>query len=349
MDLFVPVCDQTGLPLMPTRPARARRWVRQGKATPFWKQGVWCVRLNQEPSARLIQPIAVGIDPGSKKEALVVKSAAHTYLNLQADAVTWVKDAVKTRRTMRRARRFRKTPCRQPRANRLLNRKWMPPSTKARWQWKLRLCQWLVRRYPMLQFMVEDIKAVTKGKQRWDRSFSPLEVGKRWFYHELGTLAPVQTRQGWETKQLRDTLGLKKSTQKLAETFSAHCVDAWVLAHAAVGGPLVPEQTRLLCVTPLQWHRRQLHRLQPERGGKRKLYGSTRSLGLTRGTVVQHPKYGRAFVGGTLDGRVSLHHLKTGKRLCQNAKPAKCRVRSILKWRARLLPVPFTGRVSAAQ
>src|ERR1051326_2410610 len=69
--MFVPVCAQHGVPLMPTTPAWARRWVKQGKATPFWKQGVWCVRLNQEPSARLIQPIAVGIDPGSKKEALV--------------------------------------------------------------------------------------------------------------------------------------------------------------------------------------------------------------------------------------------------------------------------------------
>ena len=192
----------------------------------------------------------------------------------------------------------------------------------------------------MTSFMVEDIKASTKGKPRWDRSFSPLEVGKQWFYHELGTLAPVQTRQGWETKHLRDTLGLQKSKQKLAETFSAHCVDAWVLAYTVVGGPPVPEHTRLLCLTPLQWHRRQLQRLQPERGGKRKPYGSTRSLGLTRGTLVKHPKYGRAFVGGTLDARVSLHHLQTGKRLCQNAKPAECRVRSLLKWRARLLPVP---------
>ena len=112
--MFVSVCDQQGVPLMPTCPARARRWVKQGKATPFWKQGVWCVRLNQEPSTRITQPIAVGVDPGSKKEALVVKSAAHTYLNIQADAVTWVKDVVETRRTMRRARRFRKTPCRNP-------------------------------------------------------------------------------------------------------------------------------------------------------------------------------------------------------------------------------------------
>lgn len=338
--MFVPVVDTDQQPLMPTTPARARRWMKTGKATPFWKGGIWCVRLNQEPSARVKEPIAVGIDPGSKKEALVVKSAAHTYLNIQADAVTWVKDAVAIRSQMRCARRFRKTPYRQPRANRLCHTKKLPPSTKARWQWKLRLCRWLYRLFPITDFMVEDIKAATKGRRRWDRSFSPLEVGKQWFYQELGKLAPVQTRQGWETKQLRDALGLKKSKQKLAETFNAHCVDAWVLAHAVVGGAGMPEHRCLLCVTPLQWHRRQLYRFQPEVGGKRKSYGGTRSLGFTRGTLVKHPKYGRAYVGGTLQGRLSLHALTDGKRLCQNAKEELCRKQTILRWRARLLPIP---------
>src|SRR5215469_206873 len=66
--MFVPVVERNQQPLMPTTPARARRWVKTGKATPFWKGGVWCVRLNQEPSALKTQPIVVGIDPGSKKE-----------------------------------------------------------------------------------------------------------------------------------------------------------------------------------------------------------------------------------------------------------------------------------------
>jgi hypothetical protein len=336
--MFVPVVDHYQQPLMPTTSARARRWIKSGKATPFWKGGVFCVRLNQEPSARHMQPIVVGIDPGSKKEALVVKSTAHAYLNLQADAVTWVKEAVTTRHQMRRARRFRKTLCRPPRCNRA--RGSLPPSTKARWQWKLRLCRWLCRLFPITGFMVEDIKAATKGQRRWDGHFSPLEVGKHWFYRELTALAPVQTHQGWETKQLRDTLGLSKCRNKLAETFSAHCVDAWVLAWALVRGPTQPDNTRLQCLTPLRWHRRQLHRLQPDRGGSRLPYGSTRSLGFTRGTLVHHPKYGLAYVGGTLQGRLSLHALSDGKRLCQNARPTDCRPRVIVRWRARLLPTP---------
>ena len=95
---------------------------------------------------------------------VLVKTQAHTYLNIQADAVTWVRDAVATRRSMRRGRRFRKTPCRQPRLNRA--RGGLPPSTKARWQWKLRLSRWLFGLYPITTFIVEDIKAQTKGKRR---------------------------------------------------------------------------------------------------------------------------------------------------------------------------------------
>lgn len=239
---------------------------------------------------------------------------------------------------MRRARRFRKTPCRPPRFNRA--RGGLPPSTKARWKWKLRLCRWLCRLFPITSFIVEDIRAVTTGKRRWDQSFSPLEAGKAWFYQELGRLASVQTRQGWETKQLRDRLRLTKSRKKLAAVWSAHCVDGWVLAHAVVGGASAPDNQRLLCLTPLRLHRRQLHRLQPQRGGGRPPYGGTRSLGFTRGTLVRHPGYGLCYVGGTLHGHLSLHRLSDGHRLTQNATPTDCRRRVVLRWRARLLPIP---------
>jgi hypothetical protein len=187
--MYVPVVDKEQKPLMPTTPCRAATWIKSGKATPFWKRGIFCVRLNVEPSARKTQEVAVGVDPGSKKEAFTVKSEVHTYLNIQTDAVTWVKDAIKTRREMRRARRFRKTPCRQPRSNRLCNSKRLAPSTKARWQWKLRILNWLKKMYPIACVVVEDIKAIAKkGKRRWNASFSPLEVGKQWFYNQVREL-----------------------------------------------------------------------------------------------------------------------------------------------------------------
>jgi len=336
---FVPVVDQAQRPLMATTPARARRWIKSGKATTFWKGGLFCVRLNVEPSAREMQPLAVGIDPGSKKEGLVVASAAHTYLNIQADARTGVKQAVKQKSQMRRTRRGRKTPCRQPRQNRKHAKKKIPPSTKARWQWKLRLATWLCQLFPVSVFVVEDIKAPTRGKKRWDQSFSPLEVGKAWFYEELGKLAPVQTKRGYQTKELREQLGLKKTGKKLAEVWEAHCVDAWTLAYSAVGGHKVPDNTRLVCLAPLVWHRRQLHRLEPEKGGRRKPYGGTLSLGVKRGTLVTHPTYGKTYVGGMMDGKLSLHDPQTGRRLTQTAKVDACKPIKLLRWKTRLLPL----------
>jgi hypothetical protein len=321
---------------MPTTPSRARRWIRDGKATPFYNKGIFCVRLNVE-TGKAVQEIACGIDPGSKKEGFTVKSAAHTFLNIQADAVTWVRDAVEARQNMRRARRFRNTPCRKQRENRA--RGGLPPSTKARWQWKLRLATWLQMVYPISCFVVEDIKAKTKGQRRWDRSFSPLEVGKQWFYGELSGLGKVELKQGWETAELRLHAGLKKTKKKMDAVFDAHCVDSWVLANWFVGGHIKPDNESLLLVTPLQFHRRQLHALQPASGGARRSYGGTRSLGLKRGSVVMHPKYGRTYVGGTSNGRISLHSVETGKRLAQNVNVFDCRFVTYSTWRTAL-PLP---------
>ena len=317
--------------MMPTTPGRARRWVRRGEATPFFRRGIFCVRLNREPSARVKQEIAVGIDPGSKKEGFTVKSDAHTFLNIQADAVTWVKDAVEVRRNMRRARRFRKTPCRENRMNR--SRGCLPPSTKARWQWKLRIVAQLMKAFPITDLVVEDIKARSTGKRRWDRNFSPLEVGKTWFYEELARFGNVHLKQGWETAEMRTAAGLKKSKSKMSEVFEAHCVDSWVLANWYVGGHITPDNVGMLCISPIRLHRRQLHVLRPTAGGIRKLYGSTRSLGFKRGSLVVHPKWGVVYVGGTRRDRVSLHSLNDGQRCCVNAKPIDVRFRTYNMWK----------------
>jgi len=336
--MFVPVVDRNRKPLMPTTPARARRWIKSGEATPFWDRGIFGVRLNRDPSGCQVQDIAVGIDPGSKKEGLTVKSASHTYLNIQADAVTHVKEAKADQSASRRSRRYRQTPCRQPRSNRA--RGGLPPSTKARWQWKLRLLNWLRRLFPISQVVVEDIKAQTQGKPRWDTAFSPLEVGKQWFYDEVRKLVSLDTFEGYQTKQMRDALGLKKTKKKMADLFEAHCVDSWVLANAIVGGHDQPDSIRLLCVSPLKLHRRELHRRQPGIGGVRSPYGGTRSLGFKRGSIVRHSKHGLAYVGGTSEGRISLHQMVDGKRLCQNAKPSDVQFLAYSTWRTRLLPTP---------
>ncbi len=134
----------------------------------------------------------------------------------------------------------------------------------------------------------------------------------------------LHLRAGFETKLMRDVLGVKKTGQKLAEKFSAHCVDAWVLARDIVGGCEKPDNERLWCVAPIHPHRRQLHRMQPEKGGERRRYGSTRSLGHRRGSLVRHAKHGICIVGGFLKDLISLHDRSNYKRITQNAKPEAC-------------------------
>jgi hypothetical protein len=334
MQKFVPVFDSNNRPLMPTKPQRADRWVKSGKATPFWKKGVWCIRLNIEPSSRHLQPICIGVDPGSKREAFTVKSQAHTYFNIQSHAVDWVKDAEEVSTNMRRARRFRKTPCRSPKKN-YDRGEFLPPSTKARWQAKLRLIKFLAQLFPVSRIAVEDVKARTwKGARRWNTSFSPLEVGKLWFYSECRRLATLELFDGFEhTYQTRQELGLKKLKNKLSTDFHAHCVDSWVLAYLVAGGEPKPENQTVMEFIPLRFHRRQLHRLEHAKGHIRSPYGGTLSMGFKRGGIAKYPKYGTVYIGGSSKGRVSLHSLETGKRLCQNAKPEDIKFLSYNSWR----------------
>ena len=57
-------------------------------------------------------------------------------------------------------------------------------------------------------------------------------LGSQNFYTEIQKRWNLLTLQGWETKEIRDRLGLKKSSDKKSETFAAHC-GSWCLA---VGG-----------------------------------------------------------------------------------------------------------------
>ncbi len=333
--MFVPVVDKHQKPLMPTKPSRARKWMRDKKATPFFKNGVFCLRLNVDPSDRYFQEIAVGVDPGSKKEGFTVKSESHTYLNVQADAHNKVGKKIEKRRELRRGRRSRKCPNRKNRMNRLGNKVRIPAGTRARWDWKLRILGWLSKLYPITRVCVEDIKAPTiEHAKKWNQSFSPLEVGKQWFYTEIAKRWQLRTLQGWETKAIRDRLSLKKSSKKLSETFDAHCVDSWCLAYHSVGGDNLPDNTDIFCISPIPIRRRELHRQNPQKGGKRPRYGGTTWNGLVKNTLVRHVRHGLTRISGFSEQGISLYSLE-GKRLCQNGKTKDFRVLTRLNFNYR--------------
>ena len=335
--MFVPVVDKHQKPLMPTKPSRARKWIRDKKATPFWKNGVFCVRLNVDPSDHYFQDIVVGVDPGSKKEGFTVKSESHTYLNVQADAHSGVGKKVAKRRELRRSRRSRKCPNRRHRKNRNAGKEKIPAGTRARWDWKLRILDWLSKLYPVRHVCVEDIKARTIARaKKWNQSFSPLEVGKQWFYTEVEKRWQLLTLQGWQTKEIRDRLGLKKSSDKLSETFNAHCVDSWCLAYHTVGGVSIPENTDIFCIAPIPIKRRCLHREQEAKGRQRNRYGGTvLGNGLVKNTLIKHVQYGLTRLAGVnAKGLFSIYTLE-GKRLTTGAKRNDFRVLTRLNFNYR--------------
>ena len=335
--MFVPVKSKDGEKLMPTHPNKAGMLIKKGFATPYWSNGIFCIRLNFEPKDRYKQEIAVGVDPGSKKEAFTVKSEAHTYLNVQADAHGKVGKKVERRRELRRSRRSRKCPNRKNRANRLSNQARIPAGTRARWDWKLRILDWLSKLYPLTHVCVEDIKARTlKRAKKWNQSFSPLEVGKQWFYTQVRKQWELLTLQGWETKEIRDRLGLKKSTDKLSETFEGHCVDSWCLAYQTIGGESIPDNTDIFCISPIPIQRRTLHRAQPKKGGIRSRYGGTvLAKGLVKHTLVRHVKHGFTRLAGiNAKGLFALYSLD-GKRLTTGAKRNSFKVLTRLNFNYR--------------
>ena len=335
---WVPVVSSIGKPLMPCSPRRARKLLEKGKAVKRWYRGFFYIKLTEREDGEA-EEVAVGVDPGSKREGYTVMSAKRTFLNIQSHAANGkgIKKSMEGRSNVRRARRQRKTPCRQPRwSNRKKPEGWLPPSTKARWQLKLNVIKALSRFYPISKVAVEDVSTeLKKGEKRRNGSFSPVQAGKNYLYNSLKELGyEVVTYKGKETATERNRLGLYKSKDKLSNDFSAHCVDSWVLANLALDVLHTrPEMKEVMELKPIPIVRRQLHRFNPRNGGRRPRYGETMSEGYKRGTLILHHKFGKTYLGGNDGkGKVSLHSYVTCKRLTQLAKLKDCRIIAHSPW-----------------
>ena len=338
--MAVPVISQNGKPLFPCKERRARCLMKDGRAVPYYQKGIFCIKLTgKESEQRELYPeIALGIDPGSKREAYTVMSEKSVVLNITTDTKDWVKDHVETRRSLRRNRRDRNTPYRECRSNRLRNTNRIPPSTKTRWETKLIFVKFLMSIIPITIINVEDIQAKTlKGEKKWNRSFSPLEVGKNWFYTEIRNLGiKLILTQGFDTHNSRISRGFGKTEKKLDWVWEAHNVDSHILAELALEKNINPYYG-MWKVEFLEYHRRMLHRQNSKKGGIRTEYGGTISMGISRGSIARY-KGNLVYVGGSSKGRLSLHDISSGKRLTQKAKMEEVKVMYTNNRRVQFVP-----------
>jgi hypothetical protein len=334
----VPVVDKDYKPLMPTTPARARKWVEAGKAVKRWSDcGQFYVQLTREPSGRATQDIVVGIDPGKKFSGIGVQSAkvtlytAHLILPFQT-----VRDRMDARRLMRRGRRGRrinrkvKFLNRAHRQKRFNNRRQgkLAPSIRANRQLELRIVSELCKIYPVSEIRYEYVRAdvdLTSGrkKARSGKGFSAVMVGQVWMLEQLERFAPVVKVEGYQTASTRKHLGLTKNkADKSKAEFSTHAVDGVAIASTAFVeyrqyhttkvdgadwfGIVVITSAVFKVIRRPPYSRRQLHLMLPASCGVRRKYGgSTTRHGLRKGDLVASPK-GIGHVSGDTEKQVSV-------------------------------------------
>ncbi|MFB2920227.1 MULTISPECIES: RNA-guided endonuclease IscB [Aerosakkonema] len=129
------VLDANKQPLNPIHPGRARMLLSQGKAAVF-RRYPFTLILKEEMLNNKVEPLRVKIDPGAKTTGLAI-------VNDATGEVVWVaqlqhrgfqiRDALTSRRQLRRSRRNRKTRYRKPRfLNRTRFKGWLPTSLKSR-------------------------------------------------------------------------------------------------------------------------------------------------------------------------------------------------------------------------
>lgn len=328
----VAVVDKNKKPLMPCTEKRARLLMERGQARSRWKGGIFYIQLLKKPSKRKYQKVVVGIDTGSMRESYTVATKNRVCININTNTPNWIKRKIKDRRDLRRSRRYRKTPYRKCRFNRKVKKGWLPPSTKARWQAKLRIVNFLIKLYPITTIGIEDIKAITKkGKRSWNKSFSPLEQGKTWCYEELKKLTKEFILfNGFDNKKYRDSRGFVKIKAKLKPVWEAHCVDSHVMCERLLNNKLNPFKS-FNYFEFFKWRRRQLH--YQYKNGIRKRDGGTTTCGRPRGTLLQHKKHRLVYLGGYGERGLSIHNTSVEKRLSQRVKLEDCKFLGVIKWR----------------
>jgi len=268
--------------------------------------------------------MCLGIDPGSKFDGYAVLTDQEIVTSAMA-ILPDITRKVKNRRIMRRSRRQRKNRRRKVRRKDTKKAGWISPTQRAKVEFRLTLIRRYLKLYPITYFAVEDVR-FNHYKKRWGKHFSGVEIGKTMLYIELEKLGTLYKFEGWQTKELRDRDGLKKSNSKDKLSFSSHAVDAAVIAGEVigyVGDYNVPE---FWVFKRPNLRRRSLHLQNPQKGGVRRVHGGTWALSIRKNTVCLWK--GRVYrTGGTTKGRLSLHDMSLdAKRVVRTAKVENLRL-----------------------
>ena len=326
----VPVVSKDGKPLMPTKPAKARKIISGGVAKKCWsKTGVFYIKM-LIPVGEEVQDMALAIDPGSKYDGYAVSGEKDVALKAMAVMPQKVSNKLTSRRQLRRSRRYRNKRRGKKRFN---NRKrkegWIAPSQLAKVQLRIKIVRDLVKIFPIKYLAVEDVR-FNHYKKRWGKHFSTVEIGKSKLYTELEKHGEVIKYAGWQTAEARKYWGIKKSNSKDALIPESHANDALAMLCEAFGNN-VDNSCIFMVWRRLEFARRSLHRQNYQKGGIRPRFGGTTNGDyLRKGDLVYARQGNKTFKGwvcGLPTEKTDVIAIQdaTGKRLAQ-CSPDKVRL-----------------------
>lgn len=129
------VIDADKRPLNPINSAQGRQLLRNSKAS-IWRRFPFTIILKESRPAPAVSPLRLKIDPGAKTTGIALVNDGSGEVVFAAELKHRgfaIRDALRSRRQLRRSRRNRKTRYRQPRfLNRTRPKGWLAPSLQSR-------------------------------------------------------------------------------------------------------------------------------------------------------------------------------------------------------------------------
>lgn len=291
------VLEKNNKPLTPCKISKARKLMEGKQAKPIWnKFGEFGIQMLVDTRKETPKTI-LGCDFGTKFEGYSIVSGKENILNVMLklpDKKKLVKK-LEERKRLRRARRFRNCRRRKCRSNNRNKDGFIAPSQLQIINSRLKCIKELFKFYPIQKVALEDVNFNHRDK-RYGKNFTTMEVGKKKLYGWIRTKVGTDNLilfNGYDTKEFREKLGLKKTKDKSAKKFSSHCVDSFVIANelskAKHNKNIIYVDDNYRCV------RRRLHDSQFAKGGIRAKFSSGNFRGIRKGTICE---FGQ-IVGGT--------------------------------------------------
>ncbi len=279
-----------GKPLTPCKPKRARKLMNQEKAKPTWnKFGEFGIQMLVD-SGNETAEIVLGIDNGTKFEGYSIICNKTNNFNVMwklPDKQKLVKK-LQERSRLRRARRFRNCRRRECRFDNRSRDGFIAPSQLQVVQSRLKCIKELFKCYPISSVAFEDVKFNHRDK-RYGKNFSTMEIGKtmikNFIVGKIGRKNLISF-EGYETYNLRNKYGLRKTGDKSKQDFYTHCVDSFVIAFSVIDKPIILNESLTYIDDNYRYVRRRLHDTQFKKGGIRDKFSTGKFQGISKGCII---------------------------------------------------------------